>query len=59
MKNKIITIFSQQLAGYLMLNKFVLIGMRQDINGSGRNLFFFNDSEEIQEKIRQYNNSKL
>lgn len=59
MENKIITIFSQRLAGYLMLNKFVLISMRPDINGSGRNLFFFNDSEEIQEKIRQYKNSKI
>lgn len=59
MENKTITIFSQRLAGYLMLNKFVLISMRPDINGSGRNLFFFNDSEEIQEKIRQYKNSKI
>ena len=58
MENKTITIFSQQLAGYLMLNKFVLVGMRQDVKGSGRNLFFFNDSNELQEKIKEFRSCK-
>lgn len=50
----IITIFSQRLAGYLMYQGFVLGGIRQDSEGSGRNLFFFKNSKNIQDVIKEY-----
>ena len=50
----IITIFSQRLAGYLMYKGFVLGGIRQDSEGSGRNLFFFKNSKNIQDVIKEY-----
>lgn len=50
----IITIFSQRLACYLMYRGFVLGGMRPDIEGSGRNLFFFKNSNHIQDEIKKY-----
>ena len=55
-KNKII--FNQRLAGYLMLNGFVLIDTRPDTNGSGRNVFFFKESQELLDKISEYKNAK-
>ncbi len=54
MDKKIITIFSQRLAGYLMYNGFVVGGMRPDDDGSGRNVFFFKNSDDIQNTIRKY-----
>ena len=51
---KTITIWSQKLAGYLMLNGFVLVDMRKDKYGTNKNVFFFNNSEAIQERIKQY-----
>ena len=55
--NDIITIFSQRLAGYLMYSGFVLGGTRPDENGSGRNLFFFKNSKELQQTINNYRKS--
>ena len=49
-----VTIFSQRLAGYLMYSGFVLGGLREDANGSGRNIFFFKNSDEIQKAIKKY-----
>ena len=48
------TIYSQRLAGYLMLHGFVLVEMRPHEDGSGRNVFYFNDSPELQMAIKQY-----
>ena len=48
------TIYSQRLAGYLMLHGFVLVEIRKNEDGSGRNVFYFNDSSELQQTIRQY-----
>ena len=57
-KVKNITIFKQALAGYLMMRGFVLICTDKSTNGSGRNVFFFKDSIELQEAINEYNNNK-
>ena len=54
MNNDIITIFSQRLAGYLMYNGFVIGGMNPDNDGSGRNVFFFKNSANIQDVIKKY-----
>ena len=51
---KMITIFSQKLAGYLMMHSFVLVGMRPNKNNNGKNVFFFNDSPDLQMAIKEY-----
>lgn len=58
METKTVSIFSQKLAGYLMLKGFVLIDMRPDLCGSGRNVFFFNDSDELRRKIDTFKKYK-
>lgn len=52
------SIYSQRLAGYLMYHGFVLVGMRQSDDGSGRNVFYFNDSPQLQELINRYNTER-
>ena len=54
MNKDIITVFSQRLAGYLMYNGFVVGGMRPDDDGSGRNVFFFKNTDDIQKAIKRY-----
>ena len=53
-----ITIYSQCLAGYLMMRGFVLAGKKKNNDESGRNSFFFKKSEEINEAIRFFNSNK-
>ena len=53
-KTKYFTIFSQRLAGYLMLSGFRLAEMRKDEKGTMKNIFFFVDSEELQKEIKNY-----
>ena len=47
-------IYNQSLAGFLMMRRFVLINMRPDNQGRGRNVFFFVDSPELQKAINEY-----
>ncbi len=47
-------IFSQRLAGYLMLHKFVLIDMIRDKSGSNRNIFIFNESDALCNAMKAY-----
>lgn len=54
LNKNIITIFSQRLAGYLMYNGFVVGGMRPDDDKSGRNVFFFKNSENLRNTIERY-----
>ena len=49
-----VTIFSQKLAGYLMYSGFVLVDMRPDKNGSGKNVFFFKNSESLRNIVDKY-----
>lgn len=48
------TIFSQRLAGYLMMRGFVLINIRRNENGSGKNVFYFKDSQELSTAMKDY-----
>ena len=57
--NKMVTIFSQKLAGYLMMHSFVLVSMRPNKNNTGKNVFFFNDTPELQMAIRDYSAIKF
>ena len=52
--SKMITIFSQKLAGYLMMHSFVLVSMHTNKNNTGKNVFFFNDSPDLQIAIEEY-----
>lgn len=53
-ERKMKTIFSQRLAGYLMIKGFVLVGMEQGRNKSGKNVFYFNDSDELKRVMDEY-----
>lgn len=55
-EKKLKTIFSMKLAGVLMQNGFVLVDMRPNTNGSGKNVFYFNDSTELEKMINQFKN---
>ena len=49
-----ITIFSQCLAGYLMMRGFVLQGMEETTKGTGKNVFFFKNSDKLSEAIQYF-----
>lgn len=51
-----IPIFHNKLAGYLMYKGFVLQNMGKSKNSKGRklNIYYFNDSEDLQNKINEY-----
>lgn len=51
---KVIAIFTQKLAGYLMQRGFVLIDVKPNRNNPHRNDFLFGDSPELQKAIREY-----
>ena len=57
-KSKTIAIYSMKLAGMLMQQGFVLLSMDRNLNGSGRNVFFFNDSPDLQKLITEYKASR-
>lgn len=46
--------FSQKLMSYLTGLGFVLQGMRKDRKETNRNIYFFNNSEELQTAIKLY-----
>lgn len=50
-------IFSQRMAGYLLISGFVLQGIEKSADGS-RNVFIFNDSDPIKRKMDEYKNFK-
>lgn len=51
-------IYSQKLAAKLMLRGFVLQGMEKHKNNSGRNVFYFKDSDELKIAIEELNKDK-
>ena len=53
MKNKYYPVFTQRLAGWLMLDGFVLLYSRKD-HKSNRNVFFFLDSDKLHERIEYF-----
>ena len=58
-KVKTLAVFSQRLAGYLMLRGFVLADMRPDREGTGKNIFFFKDTEKIRQVMTEFHDFKL
>ena len=57
-KNTCYTIYSLKLMATLVLKGFVLVEMRPDRKGNGRNVFFFKDSPEIREAVKEYQERK-
>lgn len=57
-KQKTIGIYSMKLAGIAMSRGFVLLSMERNTDGSGRNVFFFNDSPDLQKLITEYKASR-
>ena len=49
--------YSMRLAGFLMLKGFVLRHVKDDTK-TRRKVFIFNDSDELQIKIKDYMNQK-
>lgn len=47
-------VFTQKLAGWLMIDGFVMLYSRKD-RKSNRNVFFFKDTEKLHERIDYYN----
>lgn len=55
---KMITIFSQKMAGYLMIKGFVLVDMKPNTNGNGKNVFYFNRSSELSAAMQKFQEVK-
>lgn len=56
------TVFSQTLAGFLMMRGFVLKRMTQSKKDFNRNVFIFNESDELLNALKEYqkpNNRKI
>lgn len=51
------TIFSMKMAAFLMTKGFVLVDMAKNTDGSGKNVFFFNDSDELRLAMEEYKQS--
>lgn len=54
MDKKYFIVFSQKLAGYLMFNGHILIGLRKDKNNTNKNVFIFINSDELINTINNY-----
>ena len=57
-RQKTIAIYSMKLAAIAMSRGFVLLSMERNNDGSGRNVFFFNDSPDLQKLITEYKASR-
>lgn len=51
-------IYSQRMAALLMLRGFVLQGMERNHDGTGKNVFFFKDSEDLRNAMSEISKSK-
>ncbi|WP_369974647.1 DUF5659 domain-containing protein [Paraliobacillus sp. X-1268] len=45
---------SMKLAGFLMQKGFVILKLQNDRNGTGRNVFLFNESTDLTNAIKEY-----
>ncbi|WP_432816106.1 DUF5659 domain-containing protein [Ureibacillus chungkukjangi] len=57
--NKEYIVFSQKLAGELMIRGFVLKKLKKsNKNNSNKNIFIFNESDDLLKFIQQYKQNK-
>lgn len=52
-KNTCYTIYNQKLMATLVLKGFVLVEMRPDRKGNGKNVFFFKDTPELRNAVKE------
>lgn len=53
-KGKLKHIFSMKLAGFLMMNGYYVIGIEDDLKGSGRKVFLFKNTPELETMVGNY-----
>lgn len=51
-------VFSQRLAGMLMVKGFVLVEIADNYNQSGRHVFYFKDSELLRSLVKEFTINK-
>lgn len=57
-KGEAVTIFSMKLAGLLMMNQCVIQGIGYNDDGSGKRVFFFNRTPQLEKIIEQYKSKR-
>ena len=57
-KKDMFTVYSQKLAGTLMVKGFVLVAIEPHNDGSGRNVFYFNNSPELQKEVGRFSRGR-
>ena len=58
MKENIKCIYNMRLAGYLMMNGIRIIRMEKNLGRPWRNVFIFEDTDEVIKLIEIYKNEK-
>lgn len=53
-KGKNYIVFSQKMAGYLMIEGYILKRIETNRNYPGKNVFIFKNTNNIQETIREF-----
>lgn len=53
-KQKFMVVYSLRMAGYLMMHGFVLMDLREHIDGSGKKVFYFINSPELKKVMEEY-----
>lgn len=51
---KMITIYNMRLAGTLMSKGFILVGMGQNTANKRKNVFYFKDTPELEQIMKEY-----
>lgn len=57
--NGTMPVYTMRLAGYLMTRGFVLLDMKPNYRYPERNVFYFCDTAEIKQTIKDYNNERM
>lgn len=52
-------IYSLRLAGFLMQKGYILIDIKDHRNLPGRKVFYFKDTPQIRDSMREYSNNKI
>ena len=55
---KCVAIFSQRLAGYLLMRGFVMAESRKDYQKPDKNIFFFYESKELRSAMVDFANKR-
>ena len=53
-KQKFMVVYSLRMAGYLMMHGFVLMDLREHIDGSGKKVYYFINSPELVKVMNEY-----